>query len=458
MPQYQWMLLTLDLIWTLFIFAFGACVGSLVNVLVYRLPLGLSVVTPPSRCPACNTPLTFRENIPILGWLILRGRCRYCSVKISPEYPIVEAVTAVLFAALFLAFYVLPGNAYGLSGSIAIQGLGPDWAASGLAMTWPTLAVLLILTGSLVAMTIVDAKTFTIPLVLTWVPAIVGLVGHVGHAVWIQVTRGRLPTHAPEWNWTIATAVGPNAWWVVGGGIGGMVGLLVANVLLSRGLIRRSFADYDEWEKQHQAAAGGTMPEPASEGEATPTPAAEANTPDIWVQYPHARREMMKEVVFVAPVVALAFLGGALASRWMGPATYDPATGLLALENPPSLWLSVLGGVLVGYLVGGGVVWTTRIAGSLGFGKEAMGLGDVHLMAAVGACVGWIDAVLAFFLAAFVGVLWAVLGAVVGGKVKRSMPYGPFLAVATLVVLFCKPLIEHGLTRLLHAQIPVNLP
>jgi leader peptidase (prepilin peptidase)/N-methyltransferase len=139
-------------------------------------------------------------------------------------------------------------------------------------------------------------------------------------------------------------------------------------------------------------------------------------------------------------------------------ATFNPATGLLALSNEPPLWLSVLGGVLLGYLVGGGVVWGTRIAGSLGFGKEAMGLGDVHLMAAVGACLGWIDAVLAFFLAAFVGVAWAVLGVVAGGKVKRSMPYGPFLAVATLLVLFCKPLIERGLTRLLHAEVPINLP
>ncbi|MDX2117593.1 MAG: prepilin peptidase [Planctomycetota bacterium] len=451
MAQYQWMLLTLDLIWTLFIFAFGACVGSLVNVLVYRLPLGISVVTPPSRCPSCNTQLTFRENIPILGWLLLRGKCRYCQTKISPEYPIVEAITAVLFAGVFILFYVLPGNAYGSWHAGGLVNTGPEWAASGLGLTWPTLVVLLILVGSLVAMTIVDAKTFTIPLVLTWTPAIVGVVGHVGHAVWIEVSRGRLPDVAPGWNWTIATPVGASAWWGIGGAIGGMVGLLVSNLLLSFGWIRRSFADYDVWEaelRKTQEAAGET----AEAG------GAAMNTPDVWVQYPHARREMMKEVVFVAPVVALGFLGGALASRWGGVATFNPVTGLLALSNEPPLWLSVLGGVLLGYLVGGGVVWGTRIAGSLGFGKEAMGLGDVHLMAAVGACLGWIDAVLAFFLAAFVGVAWAVLGVVAGGKVKRSMPYGPFLAVATLLVLFCKPLIERGLTRLLHAEVPINLP
>ena len=449
MPQYQWMLLTLDLIWTLFIFAFGACVGSLVNVLVYRLPLGISVVTPPSRCPNCNTQLTFRENIPIFGWLILRGKCRYCKVKISPEYPIVEAATAMLFAAVFVVFYVLPGNSYGLSNTVSIPGLGPEWASSGLALTWPTLVIILILVGSLVAMTLVDAKTFTIPLVLTWVPAVVGLVGHVGHAIWIEQSLGRLPSTAPGWNWTIPTGTGTAAWWLIGAGIGGMVGLAVSNALLAMGVIRRSFEDYEAWEKEHHAAAAEGATAGSAEG---------AGTPDVWVQYPHARREMMKEVVFVAPVVGLAYLGGAMASRWMGPATWDAVTGDLVLPNPPHLWLSVLGGVFLGYLVGGGVVWATRIGGSLGFGKEAMGLGDVHLMAAVGACLGWIDAVLAFFLAAFVGVAWAVLGAVLGGKVKRSMPYGPFLAVATLLVLFCKPLIEKGLTLMMHATPPINLP
>ncbi|MEO0630377.1 MAG: prepilin peptidase, partial [Planctomycetota bacterium] len=60
----------------LFVFAFGACVGSLINVLVYRLPLGLPVVVPSSRCPACATKLTWRENVPIFGWLLLGGRCR----------------------------------------------------------------------------------------------------------------------------------------------------------------------------------------------------------------------------------------------------------------------------------------------------------------------------------------------------------------------------------------------
>ncbi|MCH8937615.1 MAG: prepilin peptidase [Gemmatimonadetes bacterium] len=70
----------------------------------------------------------------------------------------------------------------------------------------------------------------------------------------------------------------------------------------------------------------------------------------------------------------------------------------------------------MGYLVGGGVVWGIRIFGSLAFGKEAMGLGDVHLMAAVGACIGWIDSTVAFFIAAPIGLAWVLISAIFGGN------------------------------------------
>lgn len=77
---------------------FGLIVGSFLNVVVYRIPNGLSVVSPPSACPNCDTPIRPRDNIPVFGWLILRGRCRDCDHPISARYPIVEATTAVLFA------------------------------------------------------------------------------------------------------------------------------------------------------------------------------------------------------------------------------------------------------------------------------------------------------------------------------------------------------------------------
>jgi leader peptidase (prepilin peptidase)/N-methyltransferase len=83
---------------------FGALVGSFLNVVAYRLPRGESLVHPPSACPACGTPIKPYDNVPVLGWLWLHGKCRACKAPISPKYPIVEAVTALLCAACVLRF------------------------------------------------------------------------------------------------------------------------------------------------------------------------------------------------------------------------------------------------------------------------------------------------------------------------------------------------------------------
>ena len=82
----------------------GASIGSFLNVVVYRLPAGLSLTQPPSRCPKCMTRLRKRENVPIVGWLMLRGQCAHCGTDISMRYPIVEMITALLFLSIFLVF------------------------------------------------------------------------------------------------------------------------------------------------------------------------------------------------------------------------------------------------------------------------------------------------------------------------------------------------------------------
>jgi len=79
--------------------AFGLLVGSFLNVVAYRLPRGESLARPGSHCPSCNAPVSARDNIPLLSWMLLRGRCRGCSEPIARRYPVVEALTAVLFAA-----------------------------------------------------------------------------------------------------------------------------------------------------------------------------------------------------------------------------------------------------------------------------------------------------------------------------------------------------------------------
>lgn len=77
----------------------GAAVGSFLNVCIYRLPEGLSVVSPRSRCPVCGQEIQWRDNVPVLGWLLLRGRCRGCGTRISPQYPLVELTAALLWLA-----------------------------------------------------------------------------------------------------------------------------------------------------------------------------------------------------------------------------------------------------------------------------------------------------------------------------------------------------------------------
>jgi leader peptidase (prepilin peptidase)/N-methyltransferase len=81
-------------------FVFGLLWGSFLNVVIYRSPLGLSVVTPPSSCPACHAPIKAYDNIPVLSWLILRGRARCCGVRISPRYPLVELMGGLLALAI----------------------------------------------------------------------------------------------------------------------------------------------------------------------------------------------------------------------------------------------------------------------------------------------------------------------------------------------------------------------
>jgi leader peptidase (prepilin peptidase) / N-methyltransferase len=82
---------------------FGLIIGSFLNVVAYRLPRGESIVNPPSHCPGCDAPIKPWDNIPLLSWIFLRGRCRSCATRISPRYPLVELLTGLLFAGVVVA-------------------------------------------------------------------------------------------------------------------------------------------------------------------------------------------------------------------------------------------------------------------------------------------------------------------------------------------------------------------
>ena len=89
-------------------FLFGLAVGSFLNVCIYRIPLGKSIISPPSSCPQCGQKIKYYDNIPLLSYIILSGRCRHCRTFIPLHYPVVEAVTGLLSAALLMKFNLTP--------------------------------------------------------------------------------------------------------------------------------------------------------------------------------------------------------------------------------------------------------------------------------------------------------------------------------------------------------------
>ncbi len=136
----------------------GACVGSFLNVVILRLPLDQSLWRRASHCMSCDAPIKPYDNIPVVSYLLLRGRCRACGARFSPQYAVVEALTALLFAATFW-YRFAPLAAQFNSGAM------PSWPALCAALA-PWLADIS-LCSILLAMTWIDARYFIIPLELT---------------------------------------------------------------------------------------------------------------------------------------------------------------------------------------------------------------------------------------------------------------------------------------------------
>jgi leader peptidase (prepilin peptidase)/N-methyltransferase len=114
-----------DWLWKAFVIVFGLIIGSFLNVVIARLPHGESIIRPSSRCPSCSQPIAWYDNIPVLSYLLLRGKCRRCSASISVRYPVVELLCAVLFLAVAMKF-------------------PPSWLL--VARDWPFVAMLLAIT------------------------------------------------------------------------------------------------------------------------------------------------------------------------------------------------------------------------------------------------------------------------------------------------------------------------
>lgn len=134
----------IDFVTALWLGFIGACIGSFLNVVAYRLPRGMSVIWKASHCPKCNHPIRARDNVPVLGWLWLRGKCRDCGASISPRYAIVEGILGLVFFSLAYT-ELLHGSPYtDLSGAIDVV-WNPQWRAIG-AYAYHCLLVSILLT------------------------------------------------------------------------------------------------------------------------------------------------------------------------------------------------------------------------------------------------------------------------------------------------------------------------
>ena len=388
--------MAVEWIWLVFIFAFGACVGSFLNVVIYRLPREKSLVSPPSACPACNTPIRFYNNIPLFSWLILRGKCPDCKEPISYRYFLVELLTAALFGGIYLCFFWFGLRDVGMSGQSPMQQFfGGGWLFYGVTMT---------LSAVFLAASAIDLELFIIPLELCWFVTLVGLVGSAA-ARFVPGTEAiDLFPDVAESPKTAAVA------------LGGTIGLIISLIGLFTGLIKPSY-EMDEQEESDDIDS---------------VKHAGNNEPEY-----NDRHEVLKEIVFLVPVIIGAGVAlkitqlPSVSEKWVSFIEFPVISGLL--------------GSLAGYMAGCAVVWATRIFGTLAFNKEAMGLGDVHLMGAAGAVIGAKWVVLAFFLAPFFGILWAFYQAIF--KKMRQIPYGPFLFLGVFAVIIFHDWIQNVLTN-----------
>lgn len=186
---------------TFFVFWFfwlGGCIGSFLNVVIYRVPAGLNLFYPPSRCPKCEHRIRLSDNVPILGWLRLQGRCRDCGQAISPRYPIVETILAVTFAVVAGVEVVAERPLMNMGGEPSSLPLETLWIGGLLHLGW-------LATAFAVGMIRRDGKTATAGF---WIPILLAAVVAV---VWdsnIQALDFRFSSTLPYANRVLAVVIG----------------------------------------------------------------------------------------------------------------------------------------------------------------------------------------------------------------------------------------------------------
>ena len=248
----------------IFFFMLGSCVGSFLNVVVWRLPrveavegdglfLGLfrswqALSWPPSHCPKCDKQLQWYDNLPVIGWLKLGGRCRFCKQPISVRYPIIEALVGLLFVFYYVMFFVV-GHGPCLHRRMP-DGILQFYPASlNIAQHWPIYVLDMMLLSGLLAASLIDAELFIIPIEIPWFIVPFAL---IEHAVFDR----------PGWPGALNCSDTSAA---LAAGVG--IGVIVSFVLWYVGILPTSFAeggpllDVDRARIAKEATVDETAPE-----------------------------------------------------------------------------------------------------------------------------------------------------------------------------------------------------
>lgn len=353
-------------------FVFGSCVGSFLNVVIYRLPLGLSVNNPKrSFCPGCKAPIPMQRNVPLVSWLWLRGKCPDCGGKIAARYFIVELLTALLFTATWW------------------------WVADRVGGAEPTLAHLAVfplcfLVASLVSIAFIDAEHYIIPLELTIASTVAGVLASMAMPALTDLAGWW--SLAPGWLDGLKLSV-----------IGGLIGFfgLWAIVLLGK-------LAFGKMEWKHESAVDWRLEEPTNDEDPIVFHMGEDSL-EWWDIF------FRKSDRLVIEAETLRVDGNEVAAGTVkvhqGGVVLPDGTEI-ALEN-----LKALDGTSAKAVVP----------------REAMGMGDVHLMGAVGAFFGPFGVFFSLFAGSVLAIVAAVLGRIGFGV---RLPFGPFIAAGAMIWWF----------------------
>ena len=458
----------LEAVSAVFVFLLGLCVGSFLNVVIYRLPRELSIRKPSrSFCPRCRTTLRAADNIPLLSWLLLRGRCRQCGAPISVRYPLIEATTGLVFVLVYHLLLRLSSRS-----GLADAALPLD---APLLIAWLTLAAALVATSAL------DITSYMLDIRVTNFAMCVGIaaaalwprpafLAHAGvdsPACAAAVAAGfvsllmlwraqrREAAAAGDAQPPVAEASPPESDgepWVARLGMAGVFVALAVALWIAVGPPGASGPRYENPD------AGPLASEPAPslgrlDGLETPAALlvllavlivatglpreADQEIHDVIEgEAPEARRMAAREVVWLAPAVGGAALVYALLG--LNDETRQAWSWLTAWAPLGAAWpMTPIGGAafaIQGAVVAAALGWAVRIVFTLALGREAFGVGDIYILAAAGAVTGWDVALLGALLAVMIALAAWILGLMF--KRGRLAPFGPPLALGFLCALW----------------------